>query len=319
MSRALVVLLIAAGGLVLAGMGLGYLHWAGLQQDLARMNDAMEQAREQQARLLHRFESATAELQSHEARLREQEERLTRRRDEVAAAQEQLAAQAMEAETEGLTAAERLIELAELRLRVEGDAPSALEALRAADRLLADTGDPPWRDLSESLVRSIQALEAAPPADVEALGARLSGLRVQAETLPILARVPAWRGRLPGAEAPLFGRDPRQVWADPGALRGTRRLSRRDLAEVRRVLRERIDAAGIALRQGDVERYRRALGDAQGWARRFLDAGDPAATAFLAEIEDLADTPIRIGLPDLRSVLDLVRAARERDRGGKSQ
>ena len=90
MPRVLKVLLLTTGGLVLAGVGLGYLPWSGLQVDLARMNRAMEQARQHQERLLHQLESTNEELETEEARLREQQEQLSRKRAELAAQQEQL-------------------------------------------------------------------------------------------------------------------------------------------------------------------------------------------------------------------------------------
>jgi len=322
MSRTLKLLLFAAGGLVLAGVGLGYLHWAGLQEDLVRMNAAMDQAREHQERLLHQFEATTEELESHEARLREQEERLSRKRAELAAQQEQLevrrhelAEKATEAVSWRIAEAERLIALADLRLRLEQDAQSALEALRAATGLLTDTGDARWEGVRQSLPERIHALEAAHPPDRAALTQRLGRLRVQAGTLPPLVWAPAWRGRLPAAAdrafapRPLEGGTTRGSPIAPGRERGTRRLNRQDIAQIRHILDAQIEIAAHALQRGDEELFRLAMEGVETWIHRFFDVSHPGIAAFLAEVQDLRSITVRIDFPSLEPVLHLMRAA----------
>lgn len=216
-----------------------------------------------------------------------------------------------------LAETENLLVIAQHRLAYARDARLALEALRVADRQLAQLGDPDYQPVRKQLAAEMAALEDYAKNDLAGLAQRLARLANDVEKLP-LAPTPASATGEPPAQTDFL----QEVWDD---LKGLVRI--RQTGDVRRplllpeqeyFLRENLRlllySAHLALLHGDHRNFELDAGHARQWLRNYYDMQADAVQQALAVIESARGSHAA-NLPDLTASLALLRERRARQGG----
>jgi uncharacterized protein HemX len=209
-----------------------------------------------------------------------------------------------------------LLELADRRLRVEHDVPTAIAAMESADARLAAVTDPDAAEVRRLLEGELAALRAVPVPDLPGVISRLTVLEGQSATLPVLG-VPVSsvrRTAQPAPPASVFESALRRV---KQALRDLVSLRRVEPANVRLVTGEEeslrrqhlqllLFAARIAVMQQDRPAYVQSLRSADDWLAQFFDAATPEVVAARAEAASLASIDIDPPRPEVGAAAQLL-------------
>ncbi len=212
---------------------------------------------------------------------------------------------------------ENLLIIGQHRLAYARDARLALEALRAADRQLAQLGDPDYQPVRKQIASEIGALQAYAENDPADLAQRLGRLANEVESLPLAPSRPAATGE-PPAQAEFL----QEVWRDLKDLVRIRHSGelRRPLLlpEHKYFLRENLRlmlyGAHLALLHGDRRNFELNAHRARQWLRDYYDPQAETVRQAQAGI-DAALRTHAASLPDLTASLLLLRERRARRNG----
>lgn len=224
-----------------------------------------------------------------------------------------------------------LMRLANERLQLMGDVPTAVAALTAADHRLRDLADPGLTPVRKQLAGEIAALKAVAQPDIAGAALQLEGLAAQVDQLNTgVAKLGATlAGTAPAAQAGAAGEGWRQaldgVWKQLRTLVVIRRhdrpvrplLSPEQEALVREVLLLKLAAARAALVNRDQQLFHGSIQSAQAWLQARFDVHDAAVASMLAELGKLAALKVRPALPDISGSLRALRRV-ERQRQAAS-
>ncbi|MFN2349373.1 MAG: uroporphyrinogen-III C-methyltransferase [Thioalkalivibrio sp.] len=211
-----------------------------------------------------------------------------------------------------LAEVKHLQRMASHRLRLMDDPDGAREALRAADEVLAELGDPRLLPVREALAGEIQALEDLDRPDIPGLALRLERLASDLRPIPLKGQAPlgAERQTLLDAGAP----DPAAPWwqrayAEVRSALAEHVSIRRHAepirglpdAEVELFLRQlltlRVEAARLALLRRDDAEYQRHLSAATDLMDEHFDAQIGASVR--ERLEALKAVTLRPLAPDI--------------------
>ena len=223
--------------------------------------------------------------------------------------------------------AEYLVDIARRRLQLMGDRVTALAALHEADRRLADTGDEEWAVLRQDIAREIASLEKLADGDRRALLNRLDALKPGIAALKprVVARDAVAAMPPPTAEPSPSGGEHKLENLGRDLLQGLKeslRLRHHDqpvrklvLSGQEGLLRQNLElileTARLAVVQEDQELYRDSLARLARSVQQYFRADDPAAAGLLADIQALRQAELRPPLPDLKPLLDSLRARQQ--------
>lgn len=323
---ALIVALVALGtaiGLAVAAFS----SWNQLQQLQRAQERLLPRVEEKVAQGERGFGELRSEMAAVRQSLRARIDELGREQQAVAERLASLAAVVGRSEQGwALAEVEFLLRLANQRLQLAADVPTALQALNAADARLRELADPHYLPVREQIARERDALRALPPVDAEGLSARLTALIEGVGGLPVAASHYQGRddgGRDAGTGRPEPARDwkdlPRVVWEALRRLVSIREHDRpvRPMLPpereyfLRHNLRLQLEAARLALLRQDEPLYRDTLTTARGWLQGYFDKEAAEVRAALAQLEDMAAQTIRRSLPDISASLSLLRQQRK--------
>lgn len=219
-----------------------------------------------------------------------------------------------------LAETEYLMLIANHRLQLERDVPTAVAALQIADTRLRDTGDPALIVVREKLAAEITALNTVPRPDLTGLALRLMGLAEQVARLPLKSTYQppapaAAPDTAPVDEGPGWQKLAGGVWNDLKGLvtvRRTEEAVRPMLAPeqqyfLRQNLRLQLAAARLALLRADAEQLRLALQTARAWIGDHFDARSGVTAGMLEELDAIAAVEVRPELPDVSGSLNALR------------
>lgn len=202
-----------------------------------------------------------------------------------------------------------LLQLAERRLDLERDVPTAIIAMESAAARLATLNDPDVTEVRRQLTLEIAALRAVPVPDLPGVLLRIARVEDMAPSLPVLG-MPVAMGHRTTADA-----QPRGFFA-----RTLRRISQatRDLVSLRRIepatarlvtleeeslRRQHLElllfAARVAAMQSDRAAYLQSLRAAEAWLAQFFDTATPEVSTAQTEIAALAGVDIDPPLPEI--------------------
>lgn len=216
---------------------------------------------------------------------------------------------------------EQLLILANDRLQLAADVPSAITALAEADTRLAALRDPRLYPVREAISEELVALRAVPLPDLTGAALTLSSLVARAPRLPLAARVPDRFESVPES-VPLpadarwyqrLGASVREALSNVFSVRrntgpAPRLLAAEQEALVVQVLALKLEGARLAMLRGDAVSFRDLCNSAAQWLRDYFRADDPGVMAASAELERLAPLDLQPTLPDLTRSLALLRA-----------
>ncbi|MCP3869706.1 MAG: hypothetical protein GY703_16760 [Gammaproteobacteria bacterium] len=348
---ALLALVIAVGVLLF-----GYQHWRSMRATLERVDLAVEQATRQQRDLENKlnlavqtFESQQTILQSEKQLYLEQQQLFSAQESQLSQERTRLKEQSIRIqETLGaihhrlasnsadwmVVEAEYLLQIANHRLQLEKDIPTALLALKNADDRLRESGDPAWIAIREMIAGETAALKAVNQIDVAGLSSRLSGLVKQVKSLHFdIAQPSPAVPDTPEKDIEAAKRDRSfETLLDDGwnALKSvlvvrhhgqpvTAMLSPEQQYFVYQNLRLQLEAARMALLRRDQALYLSSLQTTEQWIEDFFDPTDPVVRAMTEELSKLKQVEINPELPNISGSLLVLRERLERISGGNKE
>lgn len=300
--------------LVVLGLLLAiYAHWRFGQFDerIDRLRGQLAEVRANSDQLDARLQTLSADLESSRANWRSEVRGLREvpaQLDALSRSVEELHART-EAPQRAWVRAEALylLELAERRLKLEGDVQTAIVAMESADARLATLNDPAVREVRAKLALELAALRAVPVPDIADVLARIGRLEDAVPGLPVIG-MPASQARRERPEAETPGaferawRRIRQALRDLVSLRriepATARLVTQEEESLRRQhLELLLFGARVAAMQPDGTAYAQSLRAADAWLQQYFDLSTPEVEAAMAELAALELTVIEPALP----------------------
>jgi uroporphyrin-3 C-methyltransferase len=346
---ALVLALVALSA-VAGTLYFGYEHWKNLQTTLFRIDQTMEEAGRYQKELqvnlsaaLESFEAQKSILEKQKQHFSEQQKLLLDQENQLARERSRLDEQNVrmqetlgavhqrlaKSSTEWMAVeAEYLLQVANHRLRLEGDVQTAILALQSADSRLKETGDPGWISVRESIAAEIGSLEAVEPMDWAGLSSRLSGLAEQVESLRFKGTKPL---PPPSAETEAAAPEDRSMetmlkdgWKGLKSMMVIRHHGQPVTAMfppdqqhfVYQNLRLQFEGARLALLRRNQTLFSTSLQTAEQWIRDFFDPDDAATQAMLEGIGRLRPVNVNPAMPDISGSLLVLREQLKHTRTG---
>jgi len=354
---ALVLALLAISA-VTGTLYFGYEHWKNLQTTLVHIDQKMEEAgryqNELQANLNTAFESFEAQkniLESQKQHFSEQQKLLSNQEKLLSDQENQLAQERSRLEEQNVRMqetlgavhqrlarnstewmaleAQYLLQVANHRLRLEGDVKTAILALQSADGRLRETGDPGWISIREMIAAEISSLEAVEPMDWAGLSSRLSGLAEQVESL----RFKGIETQAPAPEQAEVAATPEDRSIETMLEEGWRGFKSMMVIRHRgqpvtamfppdqqhfvyQNLRLQFEGARLALLRRNQPLFSTSLQTAEQWIQDFFDPDDAATQAMLNGIESLRPVNINPDMPDISGSLLVLQEQLKRTRAG---
>lgn len=346
---ALVLALVALSA-VAGTLYFGYEHWQNLQTTLVRIDQTMEEAGRYQKELqvnlsaaLESFEAQKSILEKQKQHFSEQQKLLSDQENQLARERSRLDEQNVrmqetlgavhqrlaKSSTEWMAVeAEYLLQVANHRLRLEGDVQTAILALQSADSRLKETGDPGWINVRELIAAEIGSLEAVEPMDWAGLSSRLSGLAEQVESLRFKGTKPL---PPPSAETEAAAPEDRSMetmlkdgWRGLKSMMVIRHHGQPVTAMfppdqqhfVYQNLRLQFEGARLALLRRNQPLFSTSLQTAEQWIRDFFDPDDAATQAILEGIGRLRPINVNPAMPDISGSLLVLREQLKHTRTG---
>ena len=344
---ALVLALVALVALA-AGMGFGYQYWDRMRSALQGTDQAVAQVRQRQGELQGQFEDTRqafeAQRQQIEAqrqvleaqdlkfeaerkRLSQERELLQSQRVEMRDAMANIKDRLGRNSSQWMAAeAQYLMQVANSRLRLEGDLPTAIKALQAADQRLRDTGDPGFIGIRELLATEIAHLKGIEAVDRVGLSARIEAVEGEVTLLKLAGTEPQPPKTVPQAADAASGERSfrtllRDSWEGFKSVMVIRRRGEPVSAMlppekgyfVILNLRLQLQAARLAMLRGDQASYISSLQTAERWLQEFFDPQSAQVKAVLDTLMDLQKVDLEPVLPDISGSLI---ALRERLKAG---
>jgi uroporphyrin-3 C-methyltransferase len=272
--------------------------------------DQLREATREASVKIGALESKLTESQSQQIALEALYQDLSRNRDEWAFAE-----------------IEQTLLMASQQLQLAGNVKSALIALQATDTRLQNMNRPQHSALRKAIGQDIARLKAAPLMDTAGLSARIDGLLVTVDKLPLAAETRSVAESATPVEevnASKAARFWREVWTDLKQLVRVQRIDRADVPLLtpaqtfflRENLKLRLLTARMALLTRDQATFRNDLKAASEWLARYFDARDKSVASTVAVLAALQSADINIELPDITATLDAMRVvAQTRARG----
>jgi uroporphyrin-3 C-methyltransferase len=220
---------------------------------------------------------------------------------------------------------EQILIAANQQLQLAGNVRSALIALEAADKRLAQADRPGLLTLRRVIARDIDRLRNAPIVDVPGLALKLDNLIAAVDELPIasdqrpgmtpVARdtsASAWRGFL------------REIWFD---LRDVLRIRVADTREVpllspeqsffvRENLKLKLLSARLALLSRNELGWRSDTKTAEQWLRQYFDTSAKPVSSAQTTLKQFFASDLAVQMPDIGESLQAVRQQTSSRRGG---
>jgi len=300
-----------------------YAHWRFGQFDnrIDKLRGQVVQLRATQDRVANSLTTLTTRLEQSEARMRAEIRTLR----EIPAQVNELGQNVAElrsradAPQRSWVRAEALylLELADRRLRLEHDVPTAIVAMESADARLATVTDPDVAEVRKLLAGELAALRAVPVPNLPDVISRLTVLESRSASLPVLGVPVASARRTAQVEPQASGLDRalrrlNQAVHDLFSLRRVQPASVRLVTGEEESLRRQhlqllLFAARIAVMQQDRPAYVQSLRSADAWLEEFFDGRSVEVRASRAESAALAAIDIDPPRPETGAAAQLLR------------
>ena len=219
-----------------------------------------------------------------------------------------------------LAAIEQLLLLANDRLQLARDVPSAIVAVDEADARLVALREPRLFPVRQALAREKAALQSVPLPDYAGAALTLSSLIDRAPRLPLRARAAsnftAAPEQVPVADdARWYQRAAASIREALSSIFTVHRdsgpsphlLDAEQEALVVQVFALKLEGARVALLRGDTTSFRDLCDSAAEWLDTYFRNDDPGVAAARAELERLQPLELSPPLPDISRSLALLR------------
>ncbi|MBY4676910.1 uroporphyrinogen-III C-methyltransferase [Marinobacterium arenosum] len=316
--------------LSLAALGAsGYLYWLNLQQSQqnallrAEINGKVETtisgARSDLNQNISNMNSQLGALKaradSDQRHIDELQQRLTSAIQQVTATQHNNRKDWLLAEVE------YLLRLANQRILMENTPSGALQLLKSADKILAETDDVTIYDVRKALAADIAALEAVPSIDTEGLFLKLDAMNHQVDALRVTPvndqhQLPEMLEQInPETVEASWASGLKEAWASAmdklGKLVVIQHrdepveplLSPDQTYYLQQNLHLMLEQAQLALLQRKQPAYDSALNKAEQWISTYFEADDGTTQALLRGVRELKPVQVAPELPDISGSL----------------
>ena len=221
-----------------------------------------------------------------------------------------------------LAEVEHLLGLANDRILLARDVPGAIAALEAADERLGRLSEPRLMGVRRQIVEDIAALRAVPEPDRAGIALRLSSLIERVPSLPLRHRVPgSFESPEEAIQAASTGAEDRwqralatlrEAWRGLVHIRHTEQRIEPLLPPdqeffLRQNLILKLEAAYLALMQGDSTKYQQSMKRAIVWLADFYDRDEAVVSSAIEQLSEVAKAELAMPLPDLSGSLELLR------------
>lgn len=275
------------------------------EEVVARLDQSVNELGQGQSRVQEQL----AELQQADDELRERAQALNQRFNELTRAR-----RAAWAESE----AGYLAFVAKNRIRYYGDVDSALAALKKADELLADLGGETI-EARRGLARAVDRLLKVNPPDRSRINEALHQIRERLDELPLAAgteaessskapvsteteAVQGWRGQAAHAWEELKGSLSKLVVVARD-LKVVPLVTPKQRFFLHQNLMLELEAAQLAVLRGDQSLYEKSLNRVREWLGLYFDDQSQDVKDAIRELEELADKPVSVELPEIGPLL----------------
>jgi len=317
----LILILIGGGG------GGGYFLWQNMQASQQRLNAESDTLRQQVQTLTDRtkqLEAQAGQLQQQASVTSQLEQQvgttlpgnissLQERQQSLEEAFGKLRSEVGDARTWTIEEIAALLQIANDRLRLEGNVAASLAALQSADQHLQDLNDPSLVDIRRLIAEEITSLQTATNPDITGMALSLDALSKKIDDLPVAtgeiqqettsapaAKQEGWRGVL------------HDMWEKVKSLVVIKRrsdaeqplLSPDERYFLRQNLRLTLASARLALLQRNTKLYQSSLDNAQAWVSRYFDKEASTTTGVTNELGRLRGIDINPALPDISASLN---------------
>lgn len=211
-----------------------------------------------------------------------------------------------------------LLRLAEAKLKMEGNLPTARAALDAAQQRLKTIPEAGLAPVQTMLAEAIASLRGVQLPDISALSHKLLAMEKQINALPLQLNsgIPDIRERVkPAGEVnvsddasrPWWERGSEAVWNQFKEIVVVRRqrieapplIARENEFFLRENLRLELEGMRLALLRGDGEAYQEFYQRISDWVTQYFDTNNLKVTQFLAELKALQVVQFNPYVPDL--------------------
>ncbi len=264
-------------------------------------------------------QNATTRQQQLEARFALIEERQAEAHNQQAALGAMYDALTRSDTVRALAEIEQTLTFASQQLQLTGNVPAAQTTLIGIDQKLAQLNRPELISLRQALAKDTDALKALPAFDLSGTTLKLDNLAVAVDKLPLA--IDSFKGTpvaAPKTEGDRLTRFATELWHELKQLIQIRRMDRPDAMLlspeqaffVRENIKLRLMDARTALLLRDEATYRADLKTVLGHLRQHFDVRAPQTASTAGLVEQLANQPLALKLPDLGSSLAAARNAR---------
>jgi uroporphyrin-III C-methyltransferase len=223
-------------------------------------------------------------------------------------------------ETWMLAEAEYYMQIANAQLQLAGNPHIAALALEFADERVRQMANPALADVRRALTQELQALRSMETADIEGMTLALANLAERTASLPLRqdVDVPDEEADAVDPELTGFSRALASIRSAFGDIVSVRRsdepltplLAPEAAYFLRANLALQLQAARLALLQGEQQVFEQSLDDAAKWLDAYYDADSGAVASALETIEQLRGAGVDVTPPDISESLRLLRQYR---------
>jgi len=216
-----------------------------------------------------------------------------------------------------LAEAEYYMQIANAQLQLANNPELARLALTHADDRILQLADPRLTDVRQALSNELRALEAIDRPDMAGITLTLASLAEAVHSLPLRQEDAVRDDQGTEIDPQLSGVD-RAMASLKNAVGGVVSVRRADEAmqpliapEAQYFLRAnlalQLQAARLALLQGEERLFRQSLDDANSWLEAYFDPGSTGVQNTRETIREIHDSVVTVAMPDISQSLRLVR------------
>jgi len=217
----------------------------------------------------------------------------------------------------------QLLIVANSRVALARDIPTAIRALAEADQRLDSLTDPALFKVREQIAADISALQLVPRPDIEGMALRLDNMTRAIGKLPLATRPHFVKAAAAGTaddDRTAWRRLLDDAWADLKTLIKVRRiesdrpplLPQEQSYFLRENLRLMLGSAQVAMLRNNDTVFKANLRQSQEWLGEYFDNDAEPVQELLAELEKMQGVDLRPELPDISGSLQALRNYQKR-------